>query len=99
MECTMDQNRCVSHLKPIPATMFDKQAESDKANEELGGVAWTVLTRADILVHVGKLQRIMKDVNVSYLKDRNTVLKCIKRVTSTIRFSRPSAKCMLDGGC
>eukprot|EP00959_Pyramimonas_sp_CCMP1952_P057632 1203072-Pyramimonas_sp.AAC.1 len=33
----------------------------------------------------------MKDVKISYLEDLKQVLKWIKRVPSTIRFSRPSA--------
>eukprot|EP00959_Pyramimonas_sp_CCMP1952_P071276 1488292-Pyramimonas_sp.AAC.1 len=79
--------------------MFEKQNDTDKANDEqvslymssLGGVAWMVLTRADIVVYVGKLQRNMKDVKISDLKDLNKVLKWIKRVPSTIHFSRPSS--------
>eukprot|EP00959_Pyramimonas_sp_CCMP1952_P042945 898683-Pyramimonas_sp.AAC.1 len=57
----------------------------------LGRVAWMVLTRADIVVYVGKLQRNMKDVKISDSKDLNKVLKWIKRAPSTIIFSRPTS--------
>eukprot|EP00959_Pyramimonas_sp_CCMP1952_P401942 8422612-Pyramimonas_sp.AAC.1 len=99
MECTMDHNHYVSQLKPMPTTIFDKQADSDKANDEqvslymslLGDVAWMVLTRADIVVYVGRLFRNLKDVKISDLTDLNQVLKWIKRVPSTIRVGRPTS--------
>eukprot|EP00959_Pyramimonas_sp_CCMP1952_P257204 5374044-Pyramimonas_sp.AAC.1 len=34
VECTMDQNYYASQLKSLPTTMFDKQADSDKASDE-----------------------------------------------------------------
>eukprot|EP00959_Pyramimonas_sp_CCMP1952_P045349 947194-Pyramimonas_sp.AAC.1 len=70
MECIMDQSHYVSQLKAIPMEKFKDMKDEDKANDELvslymsllGGVAWKVLTRADIVVLVGKLQRCMKNV-------------------------------------
>ena len=51
----------------------------------IGGAAWTNLTRSDVSVHIGMLQRHSHAPRVKHFKALNTVVKWMKRTPSVLR--------------
>ena len=51
----------------------------------LGGVAWTTLTRSDVSVQIGALQRHMHAPRAEHFRSLNTVVRWMKRTPSTLR--------------
>ena len=67
-EVTMSQDHYVKALRPITADSVQLAKEDDEVEDDLkqqfwsllGGVAWIVVVRGDIVVYLGYLQRAAK---------------------------------------
>ena len=51
----------------------------------IGGAAWTNLTRSDVAVHIGYLQRNAHAPRVKHFKALNTVVKWMKRTPCVLK--------------
>lgn len=80
------QDHYVKVLRPIKLDR-DEAAEQSVVesglvlafNSLLGGIAWTLVTRGDVSVHVGYLQRAAHNLKWKHLKMINTILRWMKR--------------------
>ena len=83
VSCTQD--RYVKQLRLIPmehaGAMQDEVSEPVKYSfwSFLGGAAWTVMTRRDIIIYIGFLQRHQKAPTWRHVKHLNTVVRWMIR--------------------
>ena len=86
----------VEQLRPIDASKLKGRSESEMATGDLhsdymsllGGIAWTVLTRAEAAVYVQALQRSAHRPTIGHCRRLNLVLRYIRRQQSGLRYRR-----------
>ena len=90
VECTQDH-----YVKQLRLISLDKAKGDDEDLDSetqglywslLGGLAWLTVTRADIAVHVGYLQRHTHDTQWRHVRALNTVVKWTRRRSCVIRY-------------
>ena len=101
---TCSQDHYVKQLRPIDvATIRDLPPSAPVSaalhglfTSLLGAIAWLVLTRPDVIVYVGKLQRAAKAPTVCDVIDLNKVLKWVRRIPSSTLYQHLTQPlCML----
>jgi hypothetical protein len=76
----------VGHLKGTVETELVDDSLKSQFHSLLGGVAWTVLTRAEIAIYVQALQRRASAARVCDCRRINTVLRFLKRHKNGIMY-------------
>eukprot|EP00973_Karenia_brevis_P077827 10815381-Karenia_brevis.AAC.1 len=70
--------------------MNDDESVSEKQKVAywslVGGIAWTLVTRADVAVYCGYLQRNSKDPKIKHIKQCNRLLRHMKRTSCKILY-------------
>ena len=88
------QRPYIQQLRPIDANKLKGKDDSDTADAELhadymsllGGLAWTILTRAEACVYIQALQRHNHCPTVAECRRLNLVLRYIRKVQSGVLF-------------
>jgi len=75
-----------------PDTADATEHETDNFNSLLGGLAWLLMTRADISAWIGFLQRLGRKPKRVHLKMINKVLRYCKRNSAIINYKRLPGK-------
>ena len=87
VECTQDHY--VKQLRLLSLASLPSDEEADVTDADMmssyssliGGAAWTSLTRSDVAVHIGMLQRNAHAPKVKHFRALNTVVKWMKRTS------------------
>ena len=87
------QDHYVKQLRLMSLTSLPSDEESEVTESDLtsayssliGGAAWTNLTRSDVAVHIGYLQRNAHAPRVKHFKALNTVVKWMKRTPCVLK--------------
>ena len=91
VECSQDHY--VKQLRLMSLDSLPTDDEADVTDSDLlssyssllGGAAWTNLTRSDVSVQIGALQRHMHAPKALHFRNLNTVVRWMKRTPSTMR--------------
>ena len=75
-----------------PDTADATESETDNFNSLLGGLAWLLMSRADISAWIGFLQRLGRKPKRTHLKMINKVLRYCKRNSAIINYRRLPGK-------
>jgi hypothetical protein len=90
----LHQNKYVDQINPLVINTLKGKPDDEKVDTGfhslymslLGGVAWTALTRVDMLVYIQSLQRHAHAPRVCDCKRINVVLRYLKKVRGGLRY-------------
>ena len=91
IRCSQDHYVKQLRLMPLDSAGEDHEEVTDTEAiasfwSLLGGVAWTAVTRGDVLVHIAHLQRQTAQRKWNHLKQINTLVRWIKRKSCVMKF-------------
>ena len=107
MSVTTHQDHYILELSTVPTTDTHINPDDDVPEHMasaftslLGGLAWLLVTRADIAPYVGFMQRLAGKPKFRHIRMINKVLKYCKRVSAPITYKRinttPRLLCVCD---